>query len=46
MAGAYKGITYCNIALENIPGIDMDELEKNASWRKLGSSGRSGTSTW
>ena len=26
---AYKGITYCNIALENIPGIDMDELEKN-----------------
>ena len=27
---AYKGITYCNIALENIPGIDMDELEKNA----------------
>ena len=27
---AYKGITYCNLALENIPGIDMDELEKNA----------------
>jgi len=27
---AYKGITYCNIALENIPGIDMDELDKLA----------------
>ena len=27
---AYKGITYCNLALENIPGVDMDELEKNA----------------
>ena len=27
---AYKGITYCNLALENIPGIEMDELEKNA----------------
>ena len=27
---AYKGIAYCNIALENIPGIDMDELEKSA----------------
>lgn len=27
---AYKGITYCNIALENIPGIEMDELEKAA----------------
>ena len=27
---AYKGITYCNLALENIPGVDMDELEKSA----------------
>ncbi|MDA0946759.1 MAG: hypothetical protein RLZZ314_425 [Bacteroidota bacterium] len=27
---AYKGITYCNIALENIPGIEMDELQKLA----------------
>ena len=27
---AYKGITYCNIALENIPGIEMDEFQKLA----------------
>ena len=27
---AYKGITYCNIALENIPGIEMDEFTKLA----------------
>ena len=27
---AYKGITYCNLALENIPGIDMDEFTKLA----------------
>jgi len=27
---AYKGITYCNIALQNIPGIEMDEFQKLA----------------
>jgi hypothetical protein len=27
---AYKGITYCNIALENVPGIAMDEIQKAA----------------
>ncbi|MBT6174896.1 MAG: RagB/SusD family nutrient uptake outer membrane protein [Flavobacteriales bacterium] len=26
---AYKGIAYCNIALENIPGIDMDNDVKD-----------------
>ena len=25
---AYKGITYCNIALQNIPDIEMDEFQK------------------
>ena len=27
---AYKGIAYCNIALDNIPPIEMDEFEKAA----------------
>ena len=27
---AYKGITYCNIALQNIPDIEMDEFQKLA----------------
>ena len=27
---AYKGISYCNIALENIPPIEMDDFEKAA----------------
>jgi len=27
---AYKGITYCNLALENIPGVEMDEFTKLA----------------
>ena len=26
---AYKGIAYCNIALDKIPGIEMDEDDKN-----------------
>ena len=30
MENGLQGITYCNLALENIPGVDMDELEKNA----------------
>lgn len=27
---AYKGIAYCNIALENIPSIEMDDFDKAA----------------
>ena len=27
---AYKGIAHCNIALENIPPIEMDDFEKAA----------------